>query len=276
MSSGVSILGPSKFAMAVRNQEATIHVGNLDDKVTEALLAELFIQFAPVLNIYMPRDRITGMHSSYAFVELGSPEDADYVSKILPGTRLYSKMIRINRTAGERRGVPVGANLFIGNLAPNVDEKMLQETFCHFGTIIGRPHVVTDEKTGLPRGFAFISYDSFEASDAAIEAMHGRFLCNKPLCVNYAYKKDSPGELHGSAAERIVAAQIRKSILAEQQVRAAQTATMNASSSVQPQNQPYSVPVSHSQHADLMTLSANMNTSITTAPYQQQNHHQHQ
>ena len=38
-----------------------------------------------------------------------------------------------------------------------------------------------DPDTGNSRGFGFVSYDSFEASDAAIEAMNGQFLCNRPI-----------------------------------------------------------------------------------------------
>ncbi|KII64233.1 Splicing factor 3B subunit 4 [Thelohanellus kitauei] len=60
---------------------------------------------------------------------------------------------------------------------------------------------------GTSKGFAFINYGTFEASDAAIEAMNGQFLCNRPITVSYAYKKDSRGERHGSAAERILAMQ---------------------------------------------------------------------
>lgn len=42
---------------------------------------------------------------------------------------------------------------------------------------------------GNSKGFGFVSYDSFEASDAAIEAMNGQYLCNRPISVMYAYKK---------------------------------------------------------------------------------------
>ena len=50
------------------------------------------------------------------------------------------------------------------------------------------------------KGFAFINFASFEASDAAIEAMNGQHLCNRAITVSYAFKKDSKGERHGSAA----------------------------------------------------------------------------
>ena len=57
-----------------------------------------------------------------------------------------------------------------------------------------------DPETGNSKGFAFINFASFEASDAAIEAMNGQYLCNRPISVSYAFKKDSKGERHGSAA----------------------------------------------------------------------------
>ena len=38
-----------------------------------------------------------------------------------------------------------------------------------------------------------------------MDAMNGQYLCNRPISVSYAFKKDSKGERHGSAAERLLA-----------------------------------------------------------------------
>ncbi|CAB5390267.1 unnamed protein product [Rhizophagus irregularis] len=46
--------------------------------------------------------------------------------------------------------------------------------------------------------------------DAEIDAMNGQYLMNKPITVSYAFKKDGKGERHGSAAERLLAAQAKK------------------------------------------------------------------
>jgi len=37
--------------------------------------------------------------------------------------------------------------------------------------------------------------------------MNGQYLCNRPITVSYAFKKEAKGERHGSAAERLLAAQ---------------------------------------------------------------------
>lgn len=114
--------------------------------------------------------------------------------------KLYGKPIRVNKASSDRKNTDVGANLFIGNLDEEVDEKLLHDTFSAFGVILSNPKIMRDAETGNSKGFGFISYDSFEASDAAIEAMNGQYLCNKAITVSYAFKKDTKGERHGSSA----------------------------------------------------------------------------
>ncbi|XP_057498772.1 uncharacterized protein LOC130783230 [Actinidia eriantha] len=200
---GANLIGQHS---AERNQDATSYVGNLDPQVTEELLWELFVQAGPVVNVYVPKDRVTNLHQGYGFVEFRSEEDADYAIKVLNMIKLYGKPIRVNKASQDKKSLDVGANLFIGNLDPDVDEKLLYDTFSAFGVIVTNPKIMRDPETGNSRGFGFISYDSFEASDAAIEAMNGQYLCNRQITASYAYKKDTKGERHGTPAERVLAA----------------------------------------------------------------------
>ena len=96
--------------------------------------------------------------------------------------------------------------MFVSNLAPEVDEKILYDAFSVFGIISGSPKIVREPDSGEHRGFGFISFTTFEAADQAIEAMNNQFFCNKTITVSYAFKKDTKGERHGSAAERLLAA----------------------------------------------------------------------
>eukprot|EP00096_Caligus_rogercresseyi_P007859 TRINITY_DN2598_c0_g1_i1.p1 TRINITY_DN2598_c0_g1~~TRINITY_DN2598_c0_g1_i1.p1 ORF type:complete len:320 (-),score=130.56 TRINITY_DN2598_c0_g1_i1:450-1409(-) len=190
-----------------RNQDATIYVGGLDEKVSDSLLWELFVQAGPVVNVHTPKDRVTMMHQGYGFVEFLTEEDADYSIKIMNMIKLYGKPIRVNKASAHQKNLDVGANVFIGNLNPEVDEKLLYDTFSAFGVILTTPKIQRDPETGNSKGFAFINYASFEASDAAIEAMNDQYLCNRAISLSYAFKKDAKGERHGSAAERLLAAQ---------------------------------------------------------------------
>ncbi|CEQ40001.1 SPOSA6832_01563, partial [Sporobolomyces salmonicolor] len=236
-----------------RNQEATVYMGNLDERCTDALIWELMLQAGPVgaypfvlqaserleltaspsaalcpavllstchspprplpptaVNVHLPKDRISMTHQGYGFCEFLTEEDADYACKIMNQIKLFGKPIRVNKASSDRKQLDIGANLFIGNLDPNVDERMLYDTFMAFGTLVQPAKISRDMTTGASKGFGFVSYDSFEAADAAIESMNNQFLANKPVTVGYAFKKDAKGERHGTPAERLLAAQARK------------------------------------------------------------------
>lgn len=194
---------------ATKNQEATVYVGNMDERVNEALLWELMVQVGPVVHVHIPRDRITQQHQSYGFIEFRSPDDAEYASKVMNQVKLYGKPLRVNKATADKRSADVGANLFIGNLAAEVDEKIMTDTFGTFGTVIDAK-VARDLETGLAKGYGFVNFDNFDSADAAIESMNGQFLCNKPITVTFAFKKDGKGERHGTAAERLLALQAKK------------------------------------------------------------------
>jgi len=124
--------------------------------------------------------------------------------------KLWGKPIRVNKASSDKKQLDVGANLFIGNLDDNVDERLLYDTFSAFGIMSTTAKVARDPATGTSKGYGFVSFTDFESSDAAIESMNGQFLMNKAITVQYAFKKDGKGERHGTPAERLLAAQARK------------------------------------------------------------------
>ena len=81
------------------------------------------------------------LHQGYGFVEFLSEEDADYAIKIMNMIKLYGKPIRVNKASAHQKNLDVGANIFIGNLDPEVDEKLLYDTFSAFGVILTTPKV---------------------------------------------------------------------------------------------------------------------------------------
>lgn len=192
-----------------QDKDSTIYVGNLDERVTDALVWELFLQAGRIVNVHLPKDRVTQSHQGYGFVEFISEEDAEYAARIMTQIRLYGKQIRVNKaSADKQRSVEVGAELFVGNLDPMVDERTLYDTFSRFGTLVAPPKVARDE-SNLSKGYGFISFSNFDASDDAIANMNGQYLMNKEVSVQYAYKKDGKGERHGDQAERMLAAQAK-------------------------------------------------------------------
>lgn len=100
------------------------------------------LQAGRIVNVHLPKDRVTQTHQGYGFVEFISEEDAEYAARIMNQVRIYGKPIRVNKaSADKQKTVEVGANLFVGNLDPMVDEKILYDTFGRFGSLIQAPKV---------------------------------------------------------------------------------------------------------------------------------------
>lgn len=197
-----------------RNNDATLWVGNLDERVTEDLLKELFFQIGRITKISMHSD----LSTRYAFIEFEYEEEVEYAMAIMKYIKLYGREMKLNyhrpkenASAQEKsiaKNVDVGANLYIGNLDENVTEEELKNSFEAFGNLIrNTPYIAVDD-SGNPKGHAFISYDSFDASDLAIECMHGQYFNNRILTVQYAFKQGGNGlkkERHGTLIERRLA-----------------------------------------------------------------------
>ena len=58
------------------------------------------------------------------------------------------------------------------------------------------------EKTGNSKGYAFLNFASFEASDAGIEAVNEQYLCIRAITISYAFEIR-----HGSTTELLLADQ---------------------------------------------------------------------
>jgi splicing factor 3B subunit 4 len=70
--------------------------------------------------------------------------------KVLNMIKVHGKPVRVNKASQEKKALDVGANLFIGNLDPDVDEKMLYDTFSAFGVIVATPKIMRDPDSGAP------------------------------------------------------------------------------------------------------------------------------
>jgi RNA recognition motif-containing protein len=79
--------------------------------------------------------------------------------------------------------------LFIGNLSWGVDTDQLREMFSAYG-VVTDAIVMTDRETGRSRGFGFVTFETEEEAQAAIEAMDGQDLDGRPVVVNVAKPRE--------------------------------------------------------------------------------------
>jgi len=174
-----------------KNINATLFIGNIDQKVNEEILWELFIQTGPIATLILPRDKVDFHHFGYCFVEYESVVDCDYTVKIFNPLKLYNKFITISKLNNNTTMFEVGATIFIGNLSKDVTEKLLYDSFSNFGVITKTPKILNSYMAKKIKRFGIVTYGSFESSDAAIYAMNGQYFSGRVIYVSYAYSDNS-------------------------------------------------------------------------------------
>ena len=83
----------------------------------------------------------------------------------------------------------MSTKLFVGNLDFKVTENDLQDAFGAYGTVV-EANLITDRATGRPRGFAFVTMNSPEEAQKAIDGMNGKDLGGRALNVNVARERE--------------------------------------------------------------------------------------
>jgi RNA recognition motif-containing protein len=88
-----------------------LYVGNLSFNMTEASLTEAFAPFGKVTRATIVTDRDTGRARGFAFVEMGSAEEAQTAIQGLDGKSLDGRQIQVNvAKPREDRGGGGGGN----------------------------------------------------------------------------------------------------------------------------------------------------------------------
>ncbi|KDN43545.1 RNA-binding domain-containing protein, partial [Tilletiaria anomala UBC 951] len=93
-----------------------------------------------------------------------------------------------------------GNNLHVSGVSNRLDDRALEEAFSKFGKV-QKAQVMYDPHTREPRGFAFVTMETAEEADAAVEGMNGTELSGRVLSVQKARRgrarTPTPGRYHG-------------------------------------------------------------------------------
>lgn len=82
--------------------------------------------------------------------------------------------------------------MYVGNLSFDASEQDLRELFGTHGEVT-EVFMPTDRESGRPRGFAFVTMDSAEAMNSAIETLNGEEFQSRALVVNEAKPQENNG-----------------------------------------------------------------------------------
>ncbi|XP_069328551.1 splicing regulator RBM11 [Eulemur rufifrons] len=91
--------------------DRTVFVGNLEARVREEILYELFLQAGPLTKVTICKDR-EGKPKSFGFVCFKHPESVSYAIALLNGIRLYGRPINVQYRFGSSRSCEPASQSF--------------------------------------------------------------------------------------------------------------------------------------------------------------------
>jgi len=167
-----------------------LYIGNLDPKVTDALLFDIFSTIGPIEGCKIIKDK-NGNSSGYGFVDYYDHFTADKALQNLNGRKIYNTEIKVNwaHAANQKEDTTSGHyHIFVGDLSPEIDEKALYLAFLAFGSC-SDARVMWDQNTGRSRGYGFVAFRKKEDAEKALTAMNGEWLGNRAIRCNWANQK---------------------------------------------------------------------------------------
>ena len=142
------------------------------------------------------RDKITGQLQGYGFVEFASHAAAERVLQTYNGQAMpnVEMAYRLNwASAGEKRDDTPDYTIFVGDLAADVTDYMLQETFrVHYPSVKGAK-VVTDKMTMRSKGYGFVKFGDPAEQARAMTEMNGMPCSSRPMRIGPAANRKTTG-----------------------------------------------------------------------------------
>ncbi|KAJ2376338.1 E3 ubiquitin-protein ligase pub1 [Coemansia sp. RSA 2607] len=171
----------------------SLYVGNLDPRVTEPVLYEVFGAVRPVVSAkIIPDKRQASGGLNYGFIEFESHQDADAVLQALNGQRVYDYEIRVNWAYlnGGQEDTSNHFPIFVGDLSAEVNDQVLANAFSVYPSM-SDARVMWDTTSGKSRGFGFVTFRDRSDAEAAIAQQNGEWLGSRAIRVNWANQKAS-------------------------------------------------------------------------------------
>jgi RNA recognition motif-containing protein len=176
--------------------QRTLWIGDLAPWMDEAFLYSLFSPTNQLLSVKLIRNKATGMSEGYAFLEMKSHDAAEQVLQACNGRPIPGASDMVFRLNWAAYGVGKTSqptsddhSLFVGDLAPDVSDLILQEYFRQFYPSVRSAKVITDVATGRSKGYGFVRFSAENERNLALTTMNGHFLSNRPIRVSLATAK---------------------------------------------------------------------------------------
>ncbi|RDX67472.1 RNA-binding protein CP33, chloroplastic, partial [Mucuna pruriens] len=184
------------------NQSGRLFVGNLPYSLPSSQLARLFGDAGNVVSVEIVYDDIADRSRGFAFVTMGSVEEAERAIRMFDGFEIGARIIKVNFTEIPKRGkgLVAGSNyrgyvdsphkIYAGNLGWGLTSQDLRDAFAEQPGFLSAK-VIYERNSGKSQGYGFVSFETAEDVEAALNSMNGVEVQGRPLRLNLATDSNS-------------------------------------------------------------------------------------
>uniref|UniRef100_A0A166IBH9 RRM domain-containing protein n=1 Tax=Daucus carota subsp. sativus TaxID=79200 RepID=A0A166IBH9_DAUCS len=177
-------------------ENKTIWIGDLQPWMDEHYLQSCFAPTGEAIAVKIIRNKQTGQSERFGFIEFLSHAAAEKVLQTYNGTAMPNAdqlAFRLNWatfSTGERRQ-DAGSDLsvFVGDLASDVTDTVLHETFATRYPSVRGAKVVVDANTGRSKGYGFVRFGDETERSRAMTEMNGQYCSSRPMRIGVATPK---------------------------------------------------------------------------------------
>ncbi|KAL8154006.1 hypothetical protein V2J09_011766 [Rumex salicifolius] len=189
---------------ASSGENKTLWVGDLHHWMDEQYLHSCFTPSYEIANIKVIRNKQTGFSEGYGFVEFNSHATAEkalqsYGSSMMPNTDQSFRLNWASFSTGDKRSENGSDHsIFVGDLAADVTDSLLLETFANKYPSVKAAKVVIDVNTGRSKGYGFVRFGDDSERTQAMTEMNGVYCSSRPMRTGAATPRKSMGYQQGN------------------------------------------------------------------------------
>jgi len=177
-----------------RSGVGNVFIKNLDKTIDNKAMYDTFSAFGNILSCKVAQDSSSGESKGYGFVHFETEEAALNAIQKVNGMLLNGKKVFVGRFVPRKeREVELGekarrfTNVYIKNISEEYDEIKLTDLFEKYGKISSVK--VMKAEDGKSKGFGFVSFDTPEEAQTAVDDLNGKEMDGKPVYCGRAQKK---------------------------------------------------------------------------------------
>ncbi|CAN1323743.1 Polyadenylate-binding protein RBP47C [Linum perenne] len=177
----------------------TLWIGDLHNWMDENYLHTCFASTGEIASIKVIRNKNTGLSEGYGFVEFFTHPTAEkvlqnYTGILMPNT---DQLFRLNwatfSTTDKRADTAPDLSIFVGDLAADVTDTLLHETFITRYPSVKAAKIVFDANTGRSKGYGFVRFGDDSERTQAMTEMNGVYCLSRPMRIGAATPRKSSG-----------------------------------------------------------------------------------